>query len=92
MGGASHITCPGQGAYAGVAHVQSRGQAMAPSHALMTIDQDGLWSWELGYQEKLYQGMGGGVKGRKSKGSKDEGGGGGEGGRREGAQTYELSD
>lgn len=38
---------------------------MAPSHVLMTIDQDGLWSWELGYQEKLYQGMGGGmVKGR----------------------------
>lgn len=68
-------------------------EAMSPSHTFMVMDQDGLWSWELSCQEKLYQGIREGKKdgirrkerreGRR-KGGREEG--------REGGRTYELSD
>lgn len=45
---------------------------MSPSHTVMVMDQDGLWSWELSDQEKLYQGMREGRKHGIEKG-KEEG-------------------
>lgn len=46
---------------------------MSPSHTVMIRDQDGLWSWELSDQEKLYQGMREGRKHDLRKKGKEEG-------------------